>query len=85
MTAATGLDEALKLETVYYSAPVPRDLPTLTVLGTVFDKVYFPGVWLPKIGYDLIEVQKEIERLDALPPGPSTHDRASSQIGRAHV
>jgi hypothetical protein len=27
MTAATGLDEALKLETVYYSAPVPRDLP----------------------------------------------------------
>lgn len=38
MTASTGLDEALKLEAVYYSAPVPRDLATLTVLGTVFDK-----------------------------------------------
>ena len=54
MTASTGLDDALKLETVYYSAPVPRDLPTLTVLGTVFDKVYFPGVycvWKIPIGW----------------------------------
>jgi hypothetical protein len=63
MTASTGLDEALKLEAVYYSAQVPRDLPTLTVLGTVFDKVYFPGVYLPTSGFDQAELDKEIARI----------------------
>jgi hypothetical protein len=63
MTAATGLEEALKLETVYYSGPVPRDLATLTVLGTVFDKVYFPGVHLPTSGFDQAELDKEIARI----------------------
>jgi hypothetical protein len=63
MTVATGLDEALKLETVYYSGPVPRDLATLTVLGTVFDKVYFPGVHLPTSGFDQAELDKEIARI----------------------
>jgi hypothetical protein len=58
----TGLDEALALEAVYYSAPIPRDLATLTVLGTVFDKVYFPGVYLPKDGFDEAALDREIER-----------------------
>lgn len=61
--AQTGLDEALKLEAVYYSAPVPRDLATLTVLGAVFDKVYFPGVYLPMSGFDQAELDKEIARI----------------------
>jgi hypothetical protein len=39
----------------------------LTVLGAVFDKVYFPGVYLPKDGFDQAELDKEIERLEALP------------------
>jgi hypothetical protein len=36
---------ALQLEAVYYSAQVPKNLATLTVLGTVFDRVIFPGVY----------------------------------------
>jgi hypothetical protein len=57
----TRLDDALALEAVYYSAPIPRDLATLTVLGTVFDKVYFPGVYLPKDGFDEAALDREID------------------------
>lgn len=46
--AQTGLDETLKLEAVYLTGPAPRNLGVLTVLGAVFDKVYFPGVHMPK-------------------------------------
>jgi hypothetical protein len=72
----TGLDEALALEAVYYSAPIPRDLATLTVLGTVFDKVYFPGVYLPKDGFDEAALDREIERLEALPDARTNYDTA---------
>jgi hypothetical protein len=65
--ALTGLDEALKLETIYYSAPVPRNLSVLTVLVLVFDKIYFPGVYLPMEGFDQVELDKEIARIEALP------------------
>ena len=71
-----GLDEALALEAVYYSAPIPRDLATLTVLGTVFDKVYFPGVYLPKDGFDEAALDREIERLEALPDARTDYDTA---------
>jgi hypothetical protein len=36
----SGTDETLKLEAVYLSAPIPRNLAVLTVLGAIFDKVY---------------------------------------------
>jgi hypothetical protein len=62
-----GIDATLKLEAVYVSAPIPRNLAVLTVLGAVFDKVYFPGVHLPTHGYDVAELDKEIARLEALP------------------
>jgi len=62
-----GIDATLRLEAVYVSAPVPRNLAVLTVLGAVFDKVYFPGVHLPKDGYDVAEIDKEVVRLEALP------------------
>src|ERR1035437_2418550 len=65
--STTGIDDALKLEAVYLSAPIPRNLAILTVLGAVFDKVYFPGVYLPKDGFDARELDKEIARLEALP------------------
>lgn len=64
--AQTGIDETLKLESVYLTGPVPRNLGVLTVLGAVFDKVYFPGVHMPKSGYDPREVEKEIVRLEKL-------------------
>jgi hypothetical protein len=43
----TGIDDALRLDAVYLSAPIPRNSAILTVLGAVFDKVYFPGVHMP--------------------------------------
>jgi hypothetical protein len=63
----TGIDNSLRLDTVYLSAPIPRNLAVLTVLGAVFDRVYFPGVHLPKDGYDPADLEKEIARLEALP------------------
>jgi hypothetical protein len=63
----TGREDTLRLETVYLPAPIPRNLAVLTVLGVVFDKVYFPGVYLPKDGYDAASLDKEIERIENLP------------------
>jgi hypothetical protein len=72
-TQTTGLDAALALDAIYYSAPIPRNKAVLTILGAVFDKVYFPGVYMPTGGYDEKELQKEIDRLRALPtPGSDT-------------
>ena len=62
----TGLDDAFRLDAVYLSAPIPRNPAVLTVLGAVFDKVYFPGVHMPKSGFDQKEVDKEIARIEAL-------------------
>lgn len=64
--AQTGIDETLKLEAVYLTSPIPRNAAVLTVLGAVFDKVYFPGVHMPKSGYDPKDVKKEIVRLEGL-------------------
>jgi hypothetical protein len=71
-----GLDDTLALEAVYYAAPIPRDLATLTVLGAVFDKVYFPGVYLPKDGFDEAALDREIARLEALPDARTDYDTA---------
>jgi hypothetical protein len=67
MPAPSGIDATLKLEAVYLSAPIPRNLAVLTAMGAIFDKVYFPGVYLPKEGFDVGELDKEITRLKALP------------------
>jgi len=69
MPPPSGIDETLKLEAVYLSAPIPRNLAVLTAMGAIFDKVYFPGVYLPKEGFDVGELDKEITRLKALPQG----------------
>jgi len=67
MPTPSGTDETLKLEAVYLSAPIPRNLAVLTVMGAIFDKVHFPGVYLPKDGFDIQGLDKEIARLIALP------------------
>lgn len=64
------------LEAVYYAAPIPRSLATLTVLGAVFDKVYFPGVYLPKGGFDEVALDQEIQRLEALPDAQTGYETA---------
>jgi hypothetical protein len=66
MPPPSGIDETLKLEAVYLSAPIPRNLSVLTAMGAIFDKVYFPGVYLPKGGFDVGELDREIARLKAL-------------------
>jgi len=54
------------LEAIYFSAPVPLSAHVLTMLGVVFDKVHFPGVYLPTGGYEPAELSREIERLEGL-------------------
>jgi hypothetical protein len=66
MPEPSGIDETLKLEAVYLSAPIPRNLAVLTAMGAIFDKVHFPGVYLPKDGFDIQELDKEIARIKAL-------------------
>lgn len=56
-------DNLESLEAVFYSSPIPYDLATLTFLGLVFDRVYFPNVYIPTEGFDPEEVQQEIERI----------------------
>jgi hypothetical protein len=72
MATQTVLDSALALDTIYYSAPIPRNAAVLTILGAVFDRVYFPGVYMPKGGFDEKELQKEIDRLKGIAPNYST-------------
>jgi hypothetical protein len=62
----TGVDDTLSLETIYYSGPIPRDTAVLTILGAVFDRVYFPGVYIPTSGFDQSELDKEIARIEGL-------------------
>jgi hypothetical protein len=57
----------MEFEAVYYSAPGPRSPHALTLLGLVFDRLYFPGVYVPSEGVDLEATRRELERLKALP------------------
>ena len=58
------LDE---VEAVYYPQQVPRSTETLTFLGFVFDKIYFPSVYMPPAErLDEAGLRAEIERLKAL-------------------
>jgi hypothetical protein len=65
-TGKSGLDDALTLDTVYYTGPMPQNLAVLTILGAVFDRVYFPGVYMPSAGFDQAELDKEIARIESL-------------------
>lgn len=58
--------DVLNLEAVYYSAPIPSSKASLTALALVFDRIYFPNVYLPLDGYDPGEVRKEADRIEAL-------------------
>lgn len=51
---------------VYYSQPVPPSLKVLTFLSCLFDKIHFPGVFIPDEGFDVEDTRKEIDRLSKL-------------------
>lgn len=53
-------------EAVYYPNPVPDSLNSLTVLALVFDRLYFPGVYIPETGVDLGATRIEIDRIKNL-------------------
>jgi len=53
-------------DAVYYSSQVPSSYQTLTILSLVFDKIYFPGVYIPSSGIDEIGTLKEIERIKTI-------------------
>ncbi|MBR1193874.1 hypothetical protein JQ634_35390 [Bradyrhizobium sp. AUGA SZCCT0240] len=55
--------DPLRLDAIYHSHPVPRNQASLSLMGFVFDKVYFPGASLPAEGFDQKAVDREIERL----------------------
>ena len=58
------MDEELdSLEAVFYCSPIPYNLTVLTYLGLVFDRVYFPNVYIPTSDFDPEELQKEINRI----------------------
>src|SRR5712672_1820874 len=63
----SGVDDALSLDVVYYSNPIPQNQAVLTILGAVFDKVHFPGVCMPLQGFDQKELDNEIKRIEELP------------------
>ncbi|TWA99691.1 hypothetical protein [Bradyrhizobium stylosanthis] len=62
----SGVDDALSLEAVYYTNPIPQNQAVLTILGAVFDKVHFPGVCMPMQGFDQKELEREIKRIEDL-------------------
>ena len=49
------------IEAVYYSGQVPSSLASLTLLGCVFDRVYFPGVYLP-YSFDEVATLEQLRR-----------------------
>jgi hypothetical protein len=68
----TGAD-SMEFEAVYYSGPAPRSQYSFTLLALVFDRIHFPGVYVPTSGVDLEATAKELQRLRALPsPEPDT-------------
>ena len=53
-------------EAVYYSQQVPSSLATLTLLALIFDRVYFPGVFLPDVELNEAALRDEINRIKGL-------------------
>ena len=53
------------VEAVYYSHAVPRNPEVLTTLGLIFDRLYFPGVYMPPPGFDQKAVESEIQRISS--------------------
>ena len=66
LSASILASEPDRFEAVYYSYAVPRSAEALTILGLVFDRIHFPGVYMPPEGFDEAQVRAEIQRVAAL-------------------
>lgn len=62
------MDNIDQLECVYYPAHIPNNSAVLSILCLVFDRIHFPGTYLPKGDYDRELLRHEIDRLKALNP-----------------
>jgi len=60
-------ESKFEFEAVYYSGPAPGSMHSLTLLGLVFDRLIFPGVYIPTAGLDIKETVEEVKRLRSLP------------------
>jgi len=61
-----NVDRPDLFEAVYYSYAVPRSKEVLTHLGLIFDRIYFPGVYMPSGDIDEKGVEDEIRRIEGL-------------------
>lgn len=52
-----------ELNCVYYSQSYPRSFQMLTFLSLIFDKIYFPGIWVPPKDVDAKAIDEEIKRI----------------------
>lgn len=66
--SASVMDFIDRLECVYYPGPIPSSLEVLNALCLLYDKVHFPGAYLPLGDYDRERLVREIERLSTLNP-----------------
>jgi hypothetical protein len=53
-------------DAVYYAQQVPISAESLTILGLVFDRLIFPGVYLPTSSFDEEALKREIKRINSL-------------------
>lgn len=67
------MNKNVRLEAVYYSAPFPRSLEAVTLMGLVFDRIYFPHVYLPDEGFTTEEVNERASNLIKLLQGKSNY------------
>jgi len=52
-----------QLDCIYYSQVYPRNQKVLTLLSLIFDRIYFPGVWVPQTEVDERAINDEVERI----------------------
>src|SRR5690242_9467337 len=67
----------MSFEAVYYSGPTPASMESLTLLACVFDRVIFPGVYIPSDGVDEEATLRELHRIQSLKHAPIEIDDAN--------
>ena len=80
------MNDSVRLEAVYYSAPLPRSLEAVSLMGLVFDRVYFPHVYLPDDGFTVDEANERAAKLTKHLHGKNQytyHDHGTATMIRA--